>query len=225
MGRSSHPVRWPVVRHHRDEVDYTVEVGFLANRELDDRRSAVEAILDHMHRSIEVCAGAIHLVHEADARNVVAIGLTPHRFGLGLDSCNRIEHGNRPVEHPQAALHLDREVDVTRSVDDVDPVGLPMSSRRGRGDGDPALLLLNHPVHDGRALVDLADLVGLAGVVEDALGRGGLARINVGHDPDIARAAKGRFADDRAPATLHLAQVRAFVLLLLLCCLSHRYHL
>jgi hypothetical protein len=36
--------------------------------------------------------------------------------------------------------------------------------------------------------VDLADLVGTAGVVEDPLGRRGLARIDVGHDPDVPNA-------------------------------------
>src|SRR6476659_6773584 len=49
-----------------------------------------------------------------------------------------------------------------------------------------ALLLLDHPVHGGRAFVDLAHLVGAAGVVEDALGRRGLARVDMGHDPDVA---------------------------------------
>ena len=39
---------------------------------------------------------------------------------------------------------------------------------------------------DGGALVDLADLVGAAGVVEDALGRRRLAGVDVRHDPDVA---------------------------------------
>src|SRR4029077_20191099 len=52
-------------------------------------------------------------------------------------------------------------------------------------DRDAALLLLRHPVHRGRALVDLTDLVGLAGVEEDALGRRRLAGVDVGHDPDV----------------------------------------
>ena len=54
------------------------------------------------------------------------------------------------------------------------------------GDRDPALLLLLHPVHDGSALVHLADLVGAAGVIEDALGRRRLTGVDVSHDPDVA---------------------------------------
>src|SRR5690606_6775111 len=61
-------------------------------------------------------------------------------------------------------------------------------------DGDAALLLLLHPVHRRGAVVDFADLVGLAGVVEDAFGRGGLAGIDVRHDAEIAIALQRIFA-------------------------------
>src|SRR5205085_2263489 len=91
----------------------------------------------------------------------------------------------------QRSLHLDGEVDVPGGVDDVDPVVLPPARGRGRRDGDPPLAFLDHPVHDRGALVDLTDLVGLARVVEDPLGRRGLARVDVGHDPDVPVALQG----------------------------------
>ena len=65
---------------------------------------------------------------------------------------------------------------------------LPERSGGSRRDRDAALLLLLHPVHRGGALVDLTDLVGLAGVVEDPLGGRRLARVDVGHDADVAGA-------------------------------------
>ncbi|BDI16597.1 hypothetical protein ANSO36C_23990 [Nostoc cf. commune SO-36] len=71
-------------------------------------------------------------------------------------------------------------------VDDVDPVVVPEAGRRGRRDRDAALLFLLHPVHRGGAFVHFADLVGLAGVIEDALGRRRLAGIDVRHDADVA---------------------------------------
>src|SRR5206468_10265837 len=87
------------------------------------------------------------------------------------------------------------EVGVTRRVDGVGAVaragvraglGLPEGGRGGRRDGDAALLLLLHPVHGRGAVMDFADLMRLAGVVEDALGRRGLAGIDVRHDADVA---------------------------------------
>ena len=95
------------------------------------------------------------------------------------------------VEHAQRPLHLDGEVDVAGRVDDVEAALLavaafPEGRRRGRRDGDAALLLLLHPVHGGGALMDLAHLVALAGVVEDPLRGRGLPGIDVGHDAEVA---------------------------------------
>ena len=145
-----------------------------------------EAILDHLDAHFEIRAGAVELVDEAHARDVVLVGLAPDGLGLRLDAGDAVEHGDRAVEHAQRALDLDGEVDVAGRVDDVDPVVVPETGRRGRRDRDAALLLLLHPVHRGGALMDLADLVGLAGVIEDALGRRRLAGIDVGHDADVA---------------------------------------
>src|ERR1700730_8028602 len=71
-------------------------------------------------------------------------------------------------------------------VDDVEAMLAPERRGRGRGDGDAALLLLLHPVHGGGALMDLAHLVALAGVIENPLGRRRLPGIDVGHDAEIA---------------------------------------
>ena len=141
---------------------------------------------DRLHGEVEVRAELVHLVDEADARDVVGVGLAPHRLRLRLHALLAVEDGDGAVQDAQGALDLDREVDVTRRVDDVDLVVFPEAGRRGGRDRDAALLLLLHPVHRGRAVVDLTDLVVDAGVEQDALGRGGLARVDVGHDPDVA---------------------------------------
>src|SRR5205085_2924894 len=170
--------------------------------EIEHSGPGAEAVLDHADAHVEVGTGAIQLVNEAHPRNLVLLGLPPDRLGLGLDASDAIEAGNRAVEHAKRTLDLDREVDVTGGVDNVDAVlravaRAPETGRRRRRDGDSALLFLLHPVHRGRALVDLADLVGLAGVIEDALGRRRLAGVDVRHDADVAiafeRMAAGHF--------------------------------
>ena len=88
----------------------------------------LEAVDDHVDRALEVGAGAVHLVHEADPRDVVAVGLAPDGLGLRLDAGDRVEHGDGAVEDPERTLDLDREVDVAGRVDDVDPVALPLST-------------------------------------------------------------------------------------------------
>src|SRR5207245_5114491 len=96
---------------------------------------------------------------EADARDVVAVGLPPDRLALRLDPRDAVEDRDRAVEHAQAPLDLYGEVDVAGRVDDVDRVVLPLALGGGGSDRDAALLLLRHPVHRRGAFVDLADLV------------------------------------------------------------------
>ncbi len=174
-----------------DQIDIADIVGFEADRQREDQRRCAQPLADHVDAAEEVGADPIHLVDEADPRHPIFVRLPPDGFGLGLDAGDRIEHRDRPIQNPQAALDLDREVDVTGRVDDVDPVIVPGAGGRGRGDGDAPLLLLLHPVHGRGALVHLADLVRLSGVIEDALGRGRLAGIDVRHDADVAIALEG----------------------------------
>jgi hypothetical protein len=170
---------------HAEQVDDALELRLRADRDLDRDGVRAQARLHRLHRSGEVRADAIHLVDERDPRHGVLVGLAPDGLRLRLDARDGVKERDRAVEHPQRALDLDGEVDVTGRVDDVDAVPAPLAGRRGRRDRDAALLLLLHPVHRGGALVDLADLVGPAGVVQDPLSRRRLAGVDVRHDPDV----------------------------------------
>ena len=189
----------PDERLHLDQIDQPDErlVGLRAtgtDRQLDDGGSRLEAVLHHVDGAVEVGADAVHLVDEAHARDLVLVGLTPHGLGLRLDAGDRVEHGDGTVEDAQRTLDLDGEVDVAGSVDDVDSVVVPDARGGSRGDRDATLLLLRHVVHGRGTVVDLADLVALPGVVEDALRGGRLARVDVGHDADVAGALEWKFA-------------------------------
>ena len=159
-----------------------------ADRDLHRHRLGAEAVDHRLDGVEEVGAGAVHLVDERDARHGVLVGLAPDRLGLRLHACDRVEQRDRAVQHAQGALDLDGKVHVPGRVDDVDAVITPETGGRGRRDRDAALLLLHHPVHRRGTLVHLAQLVVAAGVVEDPLGGGGLAGVDVGHDADVADA-------------------------------------
>ena len=159
---------------------------FRADRQLKANRTAADLGVDLLDAAEEIGADLVHLVDEHDARNAVFVGLTPDGLGLRLDALIAVEHAYRAVEHAQAALDFDGEVDVAGRVDDVEALVLPEGGGRGRGDGDAALLLLLHPVHGRSAVVHFADLMRLAGIIEDALGGRRLPGIDVGHDAEVA---------------------------------------
>ena len=171
---------------HLQQVHDAGELALGADGEVQDDRGGVEPVTDRLDGELEVGAQLVHLVDEADARDVVLVGLAPHGLGLGLHTLLAVEDRDGAVEHAQAPLDLHREVHVAGGVDNVDLVVVPEAGGGGGGDGDPALGLLLHPVHRGGAVVGLTDLVVDAGVEQDALGDGGLAGIDVGHNADIA---------------------------------------
>ena len=185
-----------VPRGHGHQVDDAPEVVLGAHRQLRGDGVGTETVAHGLDSVDEVSAHAVVLVDEGDARNTVALCLTPHGLRLRLHARDRVEDGDGAVKNAQGALDLGREVHVTGGVDDLEAVRLALfgtarvvpEARGGSGgDGNATLLLLDHPVHGGSTVVDLTDLVGLAGVVKNALGRRRLARVDVGHDADVAR--------------------------------------
>ena len=95
-------VALPVVGVHLHEVDHPVEVALGAPGKLQHERVGAQAVDHHVDRALEVGAGAVHLVHEGDARDGVAVGLAPHRLGLRLDAGHGVEDRDGAVEHAQA---------------------------------------------------------------------------------------------------------------------------
>jgi hypothetical protein len=97
---------------HLDQVHQAAEILAGADGPLHGMGVRLEAVAHHVDHVAEVGAHAVHLVHEGDAGNGVAIGLPPDGLGLGLDAGHGAEHGHGAVENAQGALHLDGEVHV-----------------------------------------------------------------------------------------------------------------
>ena len=146
----------------------------------------MKTIANGLNREVEVRTHLVHLVDEVDTGDVVRVSLTPHGLRLGLDTFLTVEHGNCTVEDAQRALNLNREVNVTGGVDDVDLVTVPEGGHGCGGDGNTTLLFLLHPVGGRGAIVRLANLVVDARVEQNTFGHGGLAGIDVSHDADVA---------------------------------------
>ena len=73
---------------------------------------------------VKISPNTIHLVHENKPGNPVLARLTPDRFGLRLHTSHPTKHDHGPIENPEGTLDLGRKVNVTGSVNDIDPVAI-----------------------------------------------------------------------------------------------------
>jgi hypothetical protein len=176
----------PQNRTHLDQIYDAFELVLGAYGQLNRYRAAFQTADDRFERVVEVRSHAIHLVDEADAGNIVLIGLPPNRFGLRLHSGHCVEHRHRAIQHAQAAFYLGGKINVSRSVNDVDLDIAPFAGGSGRCNRNAALLLLLHPVHRGRAFVDFAELMRTPRVIQDPLCSGGFTGIDMSGDADIS---------------------------------------
>src|SRR5581483_247671 len=171
---------------HLQQVNDAFEIGFLADGHLDGDGAGVQALAVGVNAGLKIGAGLVHLVDETNARHAVLVGLAPHGLRLRLDAMDGVEHSNGAIEHAQRALHFGGEVHVAGGINDVDADVAPETGGGSAGDGNAALLLLLHPVHDGGAFMELPDAVRPSGIEQDALRRRGLAGVDVRHDADVA---------------------------------------
>ena len=170
---------------HFHQVHNSQKLLFRADRNLNRYRAALQAVYDRVYGVVEIRAHAVHLINEANAGHGILVSLPPHRLRLGLHARHRVEYRYRAVQHAKTAFYFRREIDVSRCIDNVDLNVTPFAGGGGGGDGDTALLFLLHPVHDGRALMNLPNLVGFARVIQNPLRRGGLTGIDMSCDADI----------------------------------------
>src|SRR5262249_17464876 len=169
-----------------DQIDYTLQLIFQTQRNLDRYCNGVQSLADGLERSLKIGPLPIQLVNKANARHLVLVRLAPYGFRLGLYARYTTKNSHRSIEHTKPALHFNGEIDVTRRIDDIDAILPPCAGRRRRCDCNSALALLLHPIHRGGSFIDFTNPVRHPRVIENPLGRGGLARINVGHDPDVS---------------------------------------
>ena len=175
---------------HLDEIDHAAEGIFASDGQLDGNGVTLESLVHHLQDIEEIGTHHVHLVHVNKARDMILVGLSPYSLGLRLYTALGAQDRHSAVEHAKRTLDLDREVHMTRGVDDVDPHALPVTGGSSRGDRDAALLLLLHPVHGGGTLMGLTESVIDTGVEQNTLSRRRFACIDVCHDANISRILK-----------------------------------
>ena len=173
-----------------EELDDAVEVGFVADRQLERCHAGAELLLELVEGAGERRALAVELVDEDGARQPEVVGHAPRDLGLHLDALDRGHHEHREVGGPQRGGDVTHEVGVARRVDHVDLVARVLERGDRQRHRDPPPCLLGVEVGGGGAVLHLAEPGDGPGREQEGLGEGGLPRPAVadqGHVADLLR--------------------------------------
>ena len=145
-------------------------------------------VLDLLLHTLRVGGGQVDLVEDGEDLQVVLHGQVGVGQGLGLDALGGVHDEHSPLAGGQGAGHLIVEVHMARGVDEVQGVGLPVlggvvQPHRPGLDGDAPLPLQVHVVQQLGLHLPLGDGVAQ---LDEAVGEGGLAVVDVGDDGKVA---------------------------------------
>jgi len=147
-----------------------------------------DGFLDLFLDAVHLGAGQVDLVQHGHDLVVVVQGQIDVGQGLGLHALGGVHHQQRAFAGGQGTRHFVVEVHVSGRVDEVQLIFLSVGSHIGdahglRLDGDAALAFQIHLVQVLLAGLALADDLGQ---LKDAVGKGGLAVVDMGDDAEIA---------------------------------------
>ena len=116
-----------------------------------------------------------------------SIRLSPHRFRLRLDAGDGVENDDSTIQDTERALDLKGEINVTRSINQIDEVLLPLERNGSCVDGDASFSFLRHPIHYGVARVNGTNgsCKRVTSVVEHSLSHGSFSGIDVSENANV----------------------------------------
>ena len=126
----------------------------------------------------------IDLVDDDDDGQAAGECLAEHETGLRQGAFGGIDQQNGAIHHGKGALDLTAEIRVARGVQDVDLDSLPDDRAVLCGNGDSALALEVHAVHE--AFLGFLSLAEHAGLLEHGVNERGLAVVDMRDDGDVA---------------------------------------
>ena len=186
------------VGFHLEQINDSLKFIFLSNGKLNADGILTKSCFNHFYRIVEISTQDVHLVDERHTGYIVGVSLTPNIFRLRLYTALRTEHAYGAVQYTKGTLYLNRKVNVTRGINDIDTMlqssllGLavflmgPMTGCSCGSDGDTTLLFLLHPVHSSSTFVSISNFIVYASVIQNTLGQCGLTGIDMSHNSDIS---------------------------------------
>ena len=171
-------------------VEHAAEVLPAADRPVHRVGADAEHCLDLLHEVERVARLAVELVHECEDGDMTQRAHLEELLRLCLDALCAVDDHDRGVRSHECAVGVFRKVLVAGGIEDVHAIAVIGELQHRGGHGDTALLLDVHPIGHGvlRAGLAFDRACGLdaAGVEQELLGEGRLARVGVRDDGEGA---------------------------------------
>ena len=139
-----------------------------------------ETVLRLLEHSIEIRILLIHSVDNDNFRNAIIGGGLPHAVCPDAQSLDGVNHHQSKIPNPQSAQSFANEIEVTRRINDVEFLALPIQVQKRGGNRYLPLLFTDVIIGDGRAVGDAAHppddtAAGQHGLAQHGFTRGGMA--------------------------------------------------
>ena len=171
-------------------VEHSAEVLSAADRPVHGVGADAEHRFNLLHEIERVARLAVELVHKGEDGDMAQRAHLEELLRLRLDALCAVDDHDRGVRSHERAVGVFRKVLVAGGVENVHAIAVIGKLQHRGGHGDTALLLDVHPVGHGvfRAGLAFDRACGLnaAGVEQELLGEGRLARVGVRDDGEGA---------------------------------------
>src|SRR3989338_2746894 len=105
-----------------------MEIRFGADGQLDSYGVRPETFFDRVVGFFKVGPHSIEFIDKTNSRNIILIGLAPHCFRLGFDTCYTIKYDDASIKDSERPFNFNSEIYVPRGVNNVDPRFIPKTS-------------------------------------------------------------------------------------------------
>ena len=170
-----------------EEIDDPVEIGAVADRDLDRHHLGREVRLHVLEDPLEVGVLLVHQGHEEHPRQMPLVADFPDLFGPHLDAAGPAQHHDGRVGRVQTGDHFTEVVEVPRGIDEIDLGVEPLGVAEGEVDRVFAIDFVGRVIGERGAVFHGAVPAAAAGHPGESVHEGRLATrpvANERHIPD-----------------------------------------
>ena len=183
------PASVKIESFHGNQIDNSLVLVFQPNRDLHKDGVLPEFFFELVLYFERIGTDPVALIYKGQPGDLVAFKLPVYGQSLGLDAAHGAEDQDRSVQDPEGTLDFYGKIHVSRRVDDIERMVLPMHICGSRGNGNASLPFQFHGIHGSADTVfspDFMNGIDLIAIEQDPLGQGSFTRIDVGADTYIS---------------------------------------